>query len=61
VCVMGMKTMKIKRDCQGMWKPKQTMAKVGLNLILNIKHENQRNNMKCVRKKCKWNFIMITN
>ncbi len=61
MCVMGMKTMKIKGDCQGMWKPKQTIAKVGLNLILNIKHENQRPIMKCVRKKWKWKFIMITN
>jgi hypothetical protein len=36
------------------------MEKIGLNLILNTKHENQNENTKYVKQKCKWNFIIMT-
>jgi hypothetical protein len=41
-------------------KTKTNYDKSRLNLIINIKYENKKQNMKCARQKCKLYFIMIT-
>ncbi len=57
--ITNTKTMKMK-GFPRYTKINKKYGKIGFNFILNTKHENQNKNMKYVRQKCKWNFIIMS-